>query len=59
MIKMLVGKKTFLIFNIVLFLIEGILIYFMISSFLTKDLISPSSDISVKYFQVKASNIIK
>ena len=56
---MFVNKKFFLIFNIVLLLIEGILIYFMISSFLTKDLISPSAMPVLKYLKVKSSNIIK
>lgn len=39
---MTINKKTFILFNIVLIILEVVLVYLMIDTFLTKDLISPS-----------------
>ncbi len=36
-----ISKRTFIIVNIILFLIEVCLIYFIIKNFLTKDILSP------------------
>ncbi len=36
-----ISKRTFIIINIILFLIEVILGYIIINSFLTKDILSP------------------
>ena len=56
---MYIKKQVFLIINIILFIIETVLIYFMIYSFLTKDLIGPSAIPAYKYWQNKTSNIIE
>ena len=55
---MFINKKTFIVFNIVLILLEIVLVYFMIVSFLTKDMISPSEIKYNKYLKVKISKVI-
>ncbi len=55
---MFINKKTFIVFNIVLILLEIVLVYFMIISFLTKDMISPSEIKYNKYLKVKISKVI-
>lgn len=56
---MYIKKQVFVILNIILFIIEIVLIYFMIYSYLTKDLIGPSAIPAYKYWQNKTSNIME
>ncbi len=53
-----ISKKVLIIVNIVLFLLEVFLIYLMIKSIFTKDLISPSKISLYEYLKVKLSHII-
>lgn len=53
-----ISKRVFLIINILLFLIEMIMIYLIIKSILTKDLISPNEYTFYEYLKVKLSNLI-
>lgn len=48
-----VSKSMFLIINISLIIIEIILIYMMLTNYLTKDMISPSKITLVEYIQTK------
>lgn len=41
---MFINKRMFILINVLLFILEIVLIYFMINNFLTKDLISPSEN---------------
>ncbi len=56
---MYITKKWLALFNILLIILEIFLSFIIINSFLTKDLISPKNDISLKYIKVKTSNIIE
>lgn len=53
-----ITKKMFLIINIVLFLLEVLMIYLIIKSVLSKDLISPNEISFYEYLRVKLSNLI-
>lgn len=53
-----ITKKMFLIINIVLFLLEVLMIYLIIKSILSKDLISPNEISFYEYLKVKLSNLI-
>ena len=53
-----VSSKTFLIISLFLVLIESLLIYLVIKSFLTKDFVSREEITLYKYLQIKLSNIL-
>lgn len=53
-----VTKKIFVIINVFLFFIEFIMLYLIIKSVLTKDLISPNDVTFYEYLRVKLSNLI-
>lgn len=53
-----ITKKMFVIINVLLFLIEIIMLYLIIKSILTKDLISPNDVTFYQYLKVKLSNLI-
>ncbi len=55
---MYITKKGLIFINIFLIILEIILVYFIINSVLTKDLISPSNNISLKYIKSKTSRIV-
>ncbi len=46
---MFINKKTFILFNVILILLEIVLVYLMVVSYLTNDMISPS--------EIRISNI--
>ena len=48
-----ITKKTFIIINILLFLIEIALIYIIINRFLTKDFITPEKINIINYLKYK------
>lgn len=53
-----VTSKMLIIFNIFLFLIEIIMLYLVIKSILTKDLISPNQLSFYEYLKAKLSNLV-
>jgi len=53
-----VTKKMFVIINVFLFFIEFVMLYLIIKSILTKDLISPNDVTFYEYLRVKLSNLI-
>lgn len=53
-----ITNKTFLVINIFLFLLEVIMIYLIVNSILTKDLISPNEITFYEYLKVKLSNLV-
>lgn len=53
-----VTKKMFVIINVFLFFIEFVMLYLIIKSILTKDLISPNDVTFYEYLKVKLSNLI-
>ena len=56
---MYINKRTFILINIILIILEITIFYFIINSFLTKDLISPNNDCFYKYLKTKMSTVIK
>lgn len=53
-----ISKKTFIIINIILFMIECILIYLMVNALVTKDLIVPNNISILEYLKIRLTNII-
>ena len=53
-----ITKKTFLLINILLFFLEIIMIYLIIKSILSKDLISPNEVSFYEYLKIKLSDLI-
>ncbi len=54
---MRISKRTFIIINVLLILIEVFLIYLVIKSLLIKDLISPIDTSVLEYIKYKINNI--
>ncbi len=55
---MRVSKKSFLIINLVLFLMEVVLIYFMINAFLSNDILSPREISFYEYLKFTIQNLV-
>lgn len=53
-----ISKKTFIVINIILFMIECFLIYLMVNALVTKDLIVPNSISILEYLKIRLTNII-
>jgi len=53
-----IRKRLLLFISIIIFLLEVLLIYILIRSFLTKDIISPNKVMFYEYIKVKLSNLI-
>jgi len=56
--KKFVNKNIILIYSLILLGLEIIMIYLIIKSILTKDLISPNEITFYEYLKVKLSNLI-
>ena len=54
---MRISKRTFIIINVLLILIEAFIIYLVIKSLLIKDLISPIETSVLEYIKYKINNI--
>ena len=54
---MRISKRTFIIINVLLILIEAFIIYLVIKSLLIKDLISPIDTSVLEYIKYKINNI--
>jgi len=52
------SRKIYIIINIVLFLIEIVMIYFVVESFLNNDSISPNEVTFYEYLLNKISNLV-
>ena len=53
-----ISKKTFILINIALILIEVVLVYLTINTFLNNDFLSPSKVTFIEYLKLKLSNLI-
>ena len=53
-----IKKNVFFIVNFILFLLEILMIYLIIKSILTKDLIRPNEIAFYEYIRVKLSNLL-
>ena len=54
----LIKKNIVILFSIMMFLIEVLMIFLIIKSVLTKDLISPNDVTFYEYLKVKLSNFV-
>ena len=53
-----ISKTTFIIFNVLLFILEIIMVYLLVDGYLTKDYISPNDVTFYEYLLIKFSNLV-
>jgi len=53
-----ISKTTFIIFNVLLFILEIIMVYLLVDGYLTNDYISPNDVTFYEYLLIKFSNLV-
>lgn len=53
-----ISKKTFILINIIIFIVEIILLYLLISAYLNNDFISPNDITFYEYLLNKLNNML-